>query len=340
MNQNDFIDRLNGALYGMFIGDALAMPVHWYYDTNALKRDYGIVENYVQPRNPHPDSILYRSVYTARSARADILHEQKCFWGQKNIHYHQFLQAGENTLNLKLAKELLNLLLENGSYSAENWLQRLVEYMTTPGCHNDTYVEEYLRHFFLRYGKGVELKKCGRTDEKHIGGFTQMLPVLLVLARDPELAIDTALNHLPLTHGGEKVQYWGSILARLQLALVYGDSLHEAMTSSTDTLPAELKEDRLRALANYPDHIVVGRHFSSACYVDQALPATLYLALKYQNQPEQGLIANTMCGGDNAGRGAVLGALLGAQNGMDCWPARWVEGLLDPPPLLKFSQLL
>jgi len=36
------------------------------------------------------------------------------------------------------------------------------------------------------------------------------------------------------------------------------------------------------------------------------------LALKYHHDPEKALIANTNLGGDNAARGSVLGALLGA----------------------------
>ena len=30
-------DRIAGALWGVFIGDALAMPAHWYYDVDALR---------------------------------------------------------------------------------------------------------------------------------------------------------------------------------------------------------------------------------------------------------------------------------------------------------------
>lgn len=59
-----YMDRAVGAIYGVFIGDALAMPVHWYYNTNALKKDYGQVTDFMTPRNPHPDSILWRSSYT------------------------------------------------------------------------------------------------------------------------------------------------------------------------------------------------------------------------------------------------------------------------------------
>src|SRR5450755_3914402 len=82
-------DRARGALWGMFIGDALAMPVHWYYDRAALRRDYGLVLDYVEPRNPHPGSILWRSQYRARNERGDILREQAKFWGRRDVHYHQ-----------------------------------------------------------------------------------------------------------------------------------------------------------------------------------------------------------------------------------------------------------
>jgi ADP-ribosyl-[dinitrogen reductase] hydrolase len=49
--------RQRGALLGMFVGDALAMPVHWYCDLRALQRDYGRVSGYLDPKHPHPDSI-------------------------------------------------------------------------------------------------------------------------------------------------------------------------------------------------------------------------------------------------------------------------------------------
>ena len=100
-------ERAVGALWGLFIGDALAMPVHWYYDRQALSRDYGEVRDFMAPRHPHPDSILHRSHYTPANADADILHDQARYWGQPGIHYHQHLAAGENTLNLQLVRLML-----------------------------------------------------------------------------------------------------------------------------------------------------------------------------------------------------------------------------------------
>ena len=40
-------ERAQGALWGLFLADALAMPVHWYYDRVALARDYGRVTDYL-----------------------------------------------------------------------------------------------------------------------------------------------------------------------------------------------------------------------------------------------------------------------------------------------------
>jgi ADP-ribosyl-[dinitrogen reductase] hydrolase len=42
----------------MFVGDALAMPVHWHYDVAALQRDFGVVRDFQAPRGFHPSSIM------------------------------------------------------------------------------------------------------------------------------------------------------------------------------------------------------------------------------------------------------------------------------------------
>ncbi|MBT8362842.1 MAG: ADP-ribosylglycohydrolase family protein [Desulfobacterales bacterium] len=332
-----FSDRVAGALFGMFIGDALAMPVHWYYNTQALQRDYGEVTDYCKPRNPHPDSILWRSSYIPASTTSDILHDQAQYWGQRGIHYHQFLQAGENTLNVKLAGEVLDLLQGEKSYDAEVWLDRLIAFMTTPGTHKDTYVEEYLRHFFTNYGNGMAPLQCGRTDEKHIGGLTQMLPVAIRLAESADDAQTTALQHLALTHGGSVMEQGGNLVASIILDVLHDRSLADAISHNCSECTYGFAKHPLESLLHYPDQVVVGRHFSSACYMEHALPAILYLAVKYPENPERGLIANTMCGGDNAGRGAILGALLGAENGIQGWPQRWLKGLLQPPLIEQLS---
>lgn len=329
------INRCNGALLGMFVGDALAMPVHWYYNTVSLRRDYGMVDSYVKPRNPHPESILWRSSFQPSHKRADILHQQRRYWGRRDIHYHQFLKAGENTLNLKLARELLLILNEEKHYDVSSWLNRMIDFLTVPGNHNDTYAEEYLRHFFINYGNGVKAHDCGRKDERHIGGYSLMVPLVIAMSNGGEETEKRALGHLSLTHGGKEMALWGAFIVNLLLGLLSGNTLEESFGGAAEKSAGKKTIDEFKRLADYPDEMVVCKHFSSACYVNLAVPATFYLLVKYRENPKQALIANTMCGGDNCGRGAILGALLGAMHGLDGWPAEWVEGLRDPPPLLK-----
>jgi hypothetical protein len=77
----------------------------------------------------------------------------------------------------------------------------------------------------------------------------------------------------------------------------------------------------------------IGQRVSPACYIADAFPASLYLAWKYADDFEAGVIANTNVGGDNCHRGAVVGALLGAAAGAGRIPARFCDGLHDAAAL-------
>ncbi len=53
------------------------------------------------------------------------------------------------------------------------------------------------------------------------------------------------------------------------------------------------------------------------------------MAAKYTNRLSEGLLANANCGGENVHRGAVLGALIGAEVGLKGIETRLVDGLKD-----------
>jgi len=328
--------RCRGALCGLFIGDALAMPVHWYYDTSALQRDYGRVRDYLPPRNPHPDSILWRSTYRPLEKKGDILHDQAQYWGKRGIHYHQFLKAGENTLNLKLCALLIESLNANQGYSADDYLSRYITFMTTPGSHRDTYVEESHRHFFTHYAAGKNPRQCG-VMEKHIGGLVGVVPIVVFYRHSASRAEEAALEHLSLTHPGQKMRNAAEVLVHLLLKVLSGKPLREVLPQQIRDQESPLYGFPYLQWLDDPDETVVGRRLSTACYVEDSVPSVLYLALKYHDRPEQALIANTNLGGDNVHRGAVLGALLGAANGLEAFPSIWVEGLHDAPPDLDLS---
>ena len=234
---------------------------------------------------------------------------------------------------MKLCTLLIESLNEKGGYDADDYLKRYISYMTIPGNHRDTYLEECHRHFFTNYAKGVSPRKCG-VQEKHIGGLVGMVPIVVFYRDDWQKARKAALEHVSLTHLGTKMEGATVLLSELLLQILNGIPLREALMTEI--------EKKRSPFAGYPflkwldeaDELVVGRRFSTACYVEESVPSVIYLALKYHDDPEAGLIANTNLGGDNAYRGAVLGAVLGAANGIEAFPERWIKGLRHPPPEL------
>ena len=313
------------AFLGALVADAVAMPVHWYYDRQALRHDYAPISGYVAPRNPHPDSILWRSRYEAPNEKGNILHDQARYWGQRGVHYHQFLEAGENTLNFRLAAELVRWSRARGGYDPDAWLERYAEVMLTPGWHRDTYVEECHRGFFTRYAQGNALRKCAIRDE-HIGGLAQV-PALFSLLEGLPLEEKRRIvrGHVGLTHAHANVLRAADSLCRVLHRIGEAVGLREAILREAGDWISTRKCEKW---ATQPDEHVVGQRFSPACYIDQAMPAALFLAWKYHDDFDRGIIANAMVGGDNCHRGAVVGALLGSACGIH---PRWIEGLRQPP---------
>lgn len=312
-------DTFHNAYLGSLVADAVAMPVHWYYDREALRAEYGEITGYLAPRNPHTDSILWRSKYDALNERGEILHDQAAYWGRRGIHYHQFLKAGENTLNFQLASQLVLLCGKAGGYDPDAWLAHYIDFMLTPGNHRDTYLEEYHRGFFTRYSMGKPPRKCAIQDE-HIGGLAQV-PALCFVLREaglPELRA-AVKEHVGLTHAHANVLRAADTLARLLFRIGEGLAPREAIQREAGDW---LSGTKAGTWTTQPDTHVIGKRFSPACYIAESMPASLYLVWKYHDDFDAGIIANAMAGGDNCHRGTVVGSLLGAANGV---PAKWLE---------------
>ncbi|HMP97837.1 MAG TPA: ADP-ribosylglycohydrolase family protein [Kiritimatiellia bacterium] len=314
---------------GSLVGDAVAMPVHWYYNTLALDRDYGVIDRYLSPRNPHPDSILWRSHYQPLNEQGDILHEQACYWGQKCIHYHQFLAAGENTLNLKLARELFLWITNRRNYEPSAWLDHYIACMRNPQWHRDTYVEEYHRAFFTNLSQGKPPSACG-IDDVHIGGLAPVPALIAALhaigIRDEDALRTAVNNHVGLTHRNARVLDAADVLTRLLVRLTDKTDIDAALP---EVATGWVSLDQFRRWSAHPDRHIVGKVLSPACYIEEAFAGSLYLAWKHRHDFSAGVCANAAVGGDNCHRGVVVGAILGAIHGV---PDSWIKGLYPAPP--------
>jgi len=329
--------RAEASLQSMFVGDSLAMPVHWYYNPMDILKQFsgGITQLEAAPEH-HPSSIMSlhstkqggRNSHRPKKLQAEIVGDvilkgKQQFWNQANQHYHQGMRAGENTLNAHCARTIIRTLTANGGhYDEDLFLDAYIRLMTAdPALHPDTYAESYHRGFFANLSAGKARNKCGAVthDTASVGGLVTIAPIVISeRLRGTSLeAVQTICHkHLQLTHPDEF------------LAKVCGDyvGLLDALLFRSEADPAQkiiaawAKRSIGMAMPEllgkvHSDNDVVGRLFSSACYISDSWPSVLYLAYKYAEKPEAGLFANANLGGDNVHRGTVLGAILGLANG-------------------------
>ena len=328
--------RAVASLQSMFVADALAMPVHWYYNPMDILKQFsgGITKLEAAPKH-HPSSIMSlhstkqggRNSHRTKNTQTEIVGDvilkgRRQFWDQSNQHYHQGMRAGENTLNAHCARATMRALVANdGHYDEDLFLDAYIELMIAdPALHPDTYAESYHRGFFANLSAGKPRNGCGAVthDTASIGGLVTIAPIVIserLQGTSLEVVQILCHKHLQLTHPDE------------YLAKVCGDyvGLLDALLFRPEASPAQeviaawAKRSIGMAMPEllgrvHSDNDVVGRLFSSACYISDSWPCVLYLAYKYAEQPKAGLLANTNLGGDNVHRGTVLGAILGLAN--------------------------
>ncbi len=327
---------VDASLRNLFVGDALSMPVHWYYNPGDIVRQFGKLGVQAMQAAPtvHPSSImsLHSTKTGGRRAIEDrgqsrevvgevILKGKREFWGQQGVHYHHGMPAGENTLNAWCARELMSYLLKNDGYEVESWAQHYIDFMTSdPARHPDTYAESYHRGYFSNWSAGKNPLKCGAVthDTPSMGALVTIAPLVVALHRNhtlPEVQRITR-QHTALTHPDDGlmkvVDSYVDLLIKLFEQAGACDSaqlLPRVQTAILSTTHISISK-----LVQQPrgDAAVVGGRFSLACYIDDSWPSVCYLAAKYHTDPRKALTINTNLGGENAHRGAVLGTVVGA----------------------------
>ncbi|SHJ04350.1 ADP-ribosylglycohydrolase [Malonomonas rubra DSM 5091] len=341
--------RAEAALKNMFIADALAMPVHWFYNPLDIEKAFpGGIFRFEAAPDFHPSSImsLHSTVKGGRGSQQAkhqqrqivgdvILKGRRKYWGVANQHYHQGMQAGENTLNAHCARVVLRSLAANGGlYHKEVFLDNYIDFMTSdPPQHPDTYAESYHRGFFANLEVGKAKDRCAAVthDTPSIGGLVTIAPILLserLRGRPLIEAQGHCLKHLFLTHPDKNLGHICAIYVELLDALLFRDDNQSALDLLARAAKSSIGLDLPALVENTSDDMhVVGGLFSSACYIQGAWPSLLYLAYKYSSAPRQALLVNTNLGGDNVHRGIVLGTLLGLMNAATV--NEWFEQLID-----------
>ena len=243
--------RMKNALWGAFIADAMAMPVHWYYRRKYIREGFdGGIKGYEDAPHPHPESFMVGNSYHPNIAKAkelgrpfDIAHEHIRFYDtnyndldiklsvhagehknampEKNerYHYHHGLKAGENTVGANLIRVLMRSVIKEGKYDQAIFIEDFISYLTTPGLNKDSYTEVYIRAWFENYSNGVPPHACAE-EQRNVwsiasnGGIIRPL-VLSLTSKSTFQALGVALQHQQITHRSDNVSSALAVLVPL-----------------------------------------------------------------------------------------------------------------------------
>jgi ADP-ribosylglycohydrolase len=328
--------RAESGLKTLYVADALAMPVHWYYRPYDIQLQFpGGITDFEAAPNYHPSSIMSLHSTNGGGRRSKesknqkeiigdvILKGKRNKWGIANTHYHQGMPAGSNTLNAHCARAVTRSLTANSAkYSQDAFIESYISLLTSdPPKHPDTYAESYHRAFFANFENGVPPQKCGAKthDTASIGGLVTLAPIVIserFAGTSLEATQRICMEHLWLTHPDKALAQISSDYVSLLDALLFRNEqqkphfLKEFLSKQFKNLNFEQLEKKARD----GDEAIVGQLFSTACYISDSWPSVLYLAYRYHVNILDGLISNTNLGGDNVHRGSVLGVLLGIAN--------------------------
>lgn len=333
-------DRARGALLGAFIGDAMALGPHWYYDLDEMHRDYGDwVNDYAEPL-PH--------------------------------RYHAGLKAGEQSQAGFILKLMLQSLVECGGHDEADFCHRLDHELFplldgTPVSGPGGYTSQSMRDAWRK--RTIEKRpwgECGgQADDTE--AIERTLAIAVRYATSPSgLAREVSANTI-LTQTDEAVVAMTVAFGAVVGQLVQGYPLDENISGrlmgqvKDGSLPfhrvtrGDLKPpqagdpDPLRA-GNFasPDALLTPSYMARSaadpdiriepawkvslvygmpCAIYHQLPAAYYLAARFRTDFEAAVLHAVNGGGQNQARAILTGTLVGAQVGGDSIPSRFIEGL-------------
>jgi len=231
-----FEDRISGALWGMHIADALAMPAHWFYGgyDQVLSQFGEPITTYKKPPMAFPGSIMNKSNTAGGGRGSDrgsiigdvLVPDKKQYWaGGKSYFYHCTLEPGENTLEMELTRLCYKHIIESGgAFDQDMMRQQYVNFMVDPKSHNDCYVGTCHRMFFASRQKGVPLERCPDNDGHNVDtvdGMVMTIPVALATMHLPLEAVRQQITEcIHITRRSTKLPAYCTLQAQILRQLI------------------------------------------------------------------------------------------------------------------------
>jgi ADP-ribosylglycohydrolase len=296
-------DNRHSMVLASFAADSLALGVHWIYDTEKIQKRFGRVDTL---RKPLPDS------YHPTKEKRGITH-----YGDQ-------------------AFVLLESIAARRGFDLSDFSKRWQDLFRTYRGYFDQATKKTLQN--LAQGKTVEEAGSFSTD---LSGAARIAPLVFLYHKDPEALVKAARAQTRMTHNNPLVLDGAEFFARVCCEVLDGTSPSKAMTQ---VAARRFREFPLFAWVNegvasvQEDSVPTIARFGQSCHTDEAFPGVVQLIAKYEKDLKEALIQAVMAGGDNAGRGLMVGMVLGAYLGDRGLPKEWVSELKRGADILRLLQ--
>jgi ADP-ribosylglycohydrolase len=282
-------EKTKAMVLASFAADSLALGVHWIYNTNVIDKKFGRVEHFLKPERPT---------------------------------YHPTKDKGEFTHYGDQTLVLLESVAECGGFELSDFSvrwQKLFE-------NYAGYVDGATKGTLANFASGKLASNAG-SDSDELAGAGRIAPLIYVYHNDPDALIASAKAQTAFTHNNPQVIESAIFFSKVTLKILEGASPKTAILQVKEE--QLVKESLFKWIENGLDSVDQESrqailNFGQMCEIAAAFPAVIHLIVKYENDLKTALIENIMAGGDSAGRGLLVGLVLGAHLGINAIPQYWL----------------
>ena len=271
-----------------FAADSLSLGLHWIYDTNLIDKKFGRVEHFLKPRHP---------TYHPTKAKGEFTH------------------YGDQTL------VLLESVAECGGFELSDFSARWQKLFK----NYDGYVDGATKATLANIASGKSALNAGSGSDD-LAGADRIAPLIYAYHNDPEALIAGAKAQTAFTHNDSQVIESAFFFSTITLKVLKGASPKTAIlqVKEEQLVKAPLLkwiEKGLDSIEQESRQAIL--NFGQMCEIEAAFPGVIHLIVKYETDLKTALVENIMAGGDSAGRGLLVGLVLGAHLGIEAIPQNW-----------------
>jgi ADP-ribosylglycohydrolase len=293
-------DNRRPMVLASFAADSLALGVHWIYDADKIKKDFGRVDTL---RKPLPGS----------------------YHPTKDIG--DFTHYGDQTfvlLESVAAKRGFDL-----SDFSERWQNLFEAYRG--------YFDQATKKTLQNLARGRVIEEAGSSSTE-LAGAARIAPLVFRYHKDPETLVQAARAQTQMTHNTPLVIESAEFFARVCCRVLEGTDPAEAMTEVSarrfkDSPLSNWVKEGINSAKE--DSVSTIAWFGQSCHTEDMFPGVVHLVARYQKDLKEALVQAVMAGGDSAARGLMVGMVLGAHLGDKSLPEEWVSGLKKGNDIIK-----